>query len=429
MGFMKTKRAIVCLGLLCLVQGAVYAANGANLIGLLPESRSMGGVGIGMPINGDTIHKNPAWLSDISGSNFQIGVSTVSLDHDAQVNFVGIADSGLESNQSDFFAIPAISLSQEINDSTVFGLGLFGTSGFGVDYRNIDGFSNMTSFLQSYRLVPAISYKKGNIRAGFSTIISYNGMSLGAQLPDSSGNPTSNIQRGAGYSDSFGLTYQVGLGYETDRFTVGTTYVAPMKVSFERLFDFNTDGTYDDLDLEFPSELGVGFGVNFKPVRIGVDWKYVDWENAEGFQSFNLKSQNVYAIGAEWELIPQKLTLRAGYNYGKSPIRDTSSLSPANGVSEVSTGQFLDSAIAMFTSTALPVSSESTYGIGAGYWFTPQLGLDVAYTYAPEVTVSQTGQTVLSPSQLADPDDWVDVEYTSKVSVSIFSFAVKWLFK
>ena len=414
---------------LFLLTGSIFAANGTNLIGLFPESRSMGGLGIGMPLEGhDSIHKNPAWLSNMDGYHLTMGASTLALNHEARVNIEGLPDYGLQENQSDFFAIPEIAFSQNINSSTVFGVALLGTSGFGVDFRNVDGMSNINSFLQSYRLVPAVSYKKGNIRVGASSIISYNGMSLGAFQPDSSGSPTSNVQRGGGYSDSFGFSYQLGLGYEREKFTIGTTYLAPMKLSFKRLFDFDTDGTYDTLDLEFPSEFGVGAGFNFNPVRVGVDVKYLDWESAEGFSSFKLKNQTVYSIGADWEVIPDKLTLRAGYNYGRSPVRDTTSLSPANGTSAISTGQFLDSQIAMFTTTAMPLSSEATYGIGLGYWFTSHLGLDLAYTYSPEVTTTQSGQTILAPSEFADPDSWHDVEFTSKVSVSIFSFAFKWLF-
>ena len=60
---MKKKRIFIGLVTFILIQGAIFAANGTNLVGLFPESRSMGGLGIGMPLEGhDTIHKNPAWF-------------------------------------------------------------------------------------------------------------------------------------------------------------------------------------------------------------------------------------------------------------------------------------------------------------------------------------------------------------------------------
>jgi Long-chain fatty acid transport protein len=66
----------------------------------------------------------------------------------------------------------------------------------------------------------------------------------------------------------------------------------------------------------------------------------------------------------------RKLTLRAGYNYGKSPIRD--------GVKNTAE----DFQIAVFNLIGFPAITEHQITLGLGYEFTKNFGIDLAYKHA-----------------------------------------------
>ncbi|OYZ31899.1 MAG: hypothetical protein B7X89_11645, partial [Sulfuricurvum sp. 17-40-25] len=95
------------------------------------------------------------------------------------------------------------------------------------------------------------------------------------------------------------------------------------------------------------------------------------------------ENQNVYSVGAEYRM--DKLALRAGYNYGKNPIKNnTDSTSVAGGAN--TNGDTLNG----LNHVMFPAVTEKHYTLGAGYQFTKNVGADVAVTYAtsPDVTVS-----------------------------------------
>jgi long-chain fatty acid transport protein len=78
---------------------------------------------------------------------------------------------------------------------------------------------------------------------------------------------------------------------------------------------------FEDLKLTQPQELA--FGVGVKPMdnlKVGMDIRWINWKNAKGYKEFQWKDQWVIGLGGEFKPM-QKLALRAGYNYGKSPIR------------------------------------------------------------------------------------------------------------
>jgi long-chain fatty acid transport protein len=101
----------------------------------------------------------------------------------------------------------------------------------------------------------------------------------------------------------------------------GLTYQSPVNMTYKRVFDSNNDNQFEDLKLTQPQELA--FGVGVKPMnnlKVGMDIRWINWKNAKGYKEFQWKDQWVIALGGEFKPM-QRLALRAGYNYGKSPIR------------------------------------------------------------------------------------------------------------
>ena len=115
----------------------------------------------------------------------------------------------------------------------------------------------------------------------------------------------------------------------------------------------------------------------------------INWKNAKGYKEFQWKDQWVIAIGGEYKPIP-KLALRAGYNYGKSPIRGgAKDPNNANTIPNLA-APFSDFHIAYFNLIGFPAITEQHITLGLGYEFTKTFSVDLAYKHAFKKTVKAT---------------------------------------
>lgn len=120
-----------------------------------------------------------------------------------------------------------------------------------------------------------------------------------------------------------------------------------------------------------------------------MDVRWINWKNADGYKHFQWKDQWVIAIGGEYRPIP-KLALRAGYNYGKSPIRGgAKNLMNANNIPNFAQ-PFSDFNIAYFNLVGFPAITEHHITLGLGYEFTNTFSVDLAYKHAFNKKVSAT---------------------------------------
>ena len=90
----------------------------------------------------------------------------------------------------------------------------------------------------------------------------------------------------------------------------------------------------------------------------------------------------------------QKLALRAGYNYGKSPIRGgAKNPMNANNIPNFA-APFSDFQIAWFNLIGFPAITEHHVTLGLGYEFTKNFSIDLAYEHAFKKKVSATDNVV-----------------------------------
>jgi long-chain fatty acid transport protein len=57
------------------------------------------------------------------------------------------------------FVVPEVGIVHQINDKLTFGIGAFGVSGMGVDYRDEPNLFRMHTNFQFMRIIPAVAYK------------------------------------------------------------------------------------------------------------------------------------------------------------------------------------------------------------------------------------------------------------------------------
>jgi len=389
-------RKVILASALLSAVGLSFATNGDNLIGVSPASRGMGGIGVGMPVGPtDSIFRNPAWMSYYKGFNMSFGGILLMPEVKAESNFItGTTTSA--TSQSKMFVVPEVGIVHQINDKLTFGMGAFGVSSMGVDYRNKgDDLLNRHTTFQFMRVIPTLAYKVNDaISVSGAVHLAYGSLDMGANLCDPN-NPARCWNASGGQSQTYGIGAQLGVAYNMGDFVyAGLTYQSPVNMTYKRVFDSDGDGQFEDLKLTQPLELA--FGVGVKPMdnlKVGMDIRWINWKNAKGYKEFQWKDQWVIALGGEFKPT-QKLALRAGYNYGKSPIRggvkdDTT----ANNRIPNFDAQYTDFDIAVFNLIGFPAITEHHITLGLGYEFTKNFSIDLAYKHAFKKKVCATDNT------------------------------------
>jgi len=411
------------------LSSASFATNGDNMIGVTPASEAMGGIGVGMPVGSvDSIFRNPAWMQTEKGFTVSFGGILFMPSVKGRYKDSVVGDTGYVSSRADFFTVPEIGITNRISDNLVFGIAAYGVSGMGTDYRNKDGrLANMHTTLQFMRVIPAISYKiNPNLSIGVGIDLAWGSLDLGANVY----NPITNAYHngGGGQSSSYGIGGQIGIAYTmNDNIYFGLNYQTPVSMKYKHVFDSNGDGSFEDLKLSQPQELA--FGAGFRPMKdlkIGMDIRWINWSDADGYKQFKWKDQWVFAVGGEYQVNPS-LKLRAGYNYAKSPIRSQSNLGMNLNSIPNFTQPFPDFNVAWFNLIGFPAITEHHISLGGSYQFTKNFGIDLAYVHAFEKKVESTGQTMVQDPITHNPT-LVNALAGAKNAQNEIGIALRWSF-
>jgi long-chain fatty acid transport protein len=392
----------LALGGAIFASGLTFATNGDVLIGVGPVSRAMGGVGIGLYTDADSvIFSNPALMTEAKTNVFSFG-GTLFMPHTKAYEksaLNGGVPASATSNAK-YFAIPSIGIIYHLNPKLTFGISAYGISGMGVDYRNTNVKCDPNSAgcytnFQGMEMSPSIAYKVNDqLSVGFGVDLLYGALDLGH-----------------GLSSDYAVSFQGGIAFKVNPIiTIGAVVKSPSKFNFPRVMPNPKNPTeLTDMTLEQPWQYGIGVGI--KPtqnLRIGADVQYLTWKDADGYKNFDWKNQLVFKIGGEYK-VNNILTLRAGYNYGKSPVKGHYLVLPPNpqqaGMME---------AMECMRIIGFPAIVEHHVTVGAGIQLTRDMRLDVAYMHAFSKTVE---------SKANNGDYW-----KSKLSEDSVSFGLTWSF-
>ena len=414
----------VVLFLAVLVTTPAMATNGDNLIGVGPISRAMGGVGIAAPQDAiSAVFSNPAAMCfgpfcptsqvDFAGTMFMPDVK-------AKVTGAGVGGTNKASSDDEVYAIPAFGVTVPIGEGLNppnwrFGLAAYGVTGLGVDYRESDidrpnaGFGGNPliagdfTALQSMRFAPSVAYQpNAKLSFGLAGVVEYSNLDLA---------------EGADWDYGFGL--QGGAIYKaTNNLSLGLNIITPRKLEFEKVADFDFDGTLDDLDLAAPLEIGGGAAYTFgNNLLVEADVKWINWSDADGYEDFDWNDQWVFAIGAQYEPIA-KLFIRAGYNYGKTPVDDNDGFvgtAPRTVQGKTMPTYYFET----FRLIGFPALAEHHLTLGVGYEFTPTFSVNLGYMHAFKNSLSETGTDVTGMNS---------VEIESELTENAIDFGLTWRF-
>jgi long-chain fatty acid transport protein len=127
----------------------------------------------------------------------------------------------------------------------------------------------------------------------------------------------------------------------------------------------------------------------------------------------------VLGIGAQYEVIPQKLWLRAGYNYGTNPVKNHTGFNggfgPGMDMVNVQGKMIPRYYYETFRTIGFPAIVQHHLSLGCGWQINPDLVLNFAYMHAFEESFGQSGigpdgQPVSMRSDLSE--DSIDLSLT-----------------
>lgn len=399
---------------------AAFATNGDNLIAVGPIARSMGGVGIAAPQDViSATFANPAAICSgpyCPSSGFDFAATLFAPKIDGRVSIGGTGPlAGNHQSRADekTYLVPAFGISTPITPRVRMGLSAYGVTGLGVDHRNSELSGGLlaadSTQLMILKVAPTVAWQVTDR------------VSVGGALHV----VNSQLDLNQGSSSSYGVGGQLGVIFKpTDAVSLGATYQSVMYGTKHKSvynLDEMTTGSKDQDDFTLESPQTIGVGAAWKPASnllLEVNLKWLNWSDAKGYDVLGWDDQLVYALGLQYSPITS-LALRAGYNYGKNPIKGRSF--NGDGIVNVQGKDVNAYGFETLRVIGFPAIVEHHVTLGAGYNLTESVAVNVGYMHAFQTSVKSNG--TLPTAFGGNP-----VELESKVSEDAVDFSLSWRF-
>lgn len=343
-----------------LLATATFAQAGHIMQGVGSVNMSMGGAATAQPLDiSGALQWNPAAISvfDSKIINFDLGAFFSS----PELSSTAGPYSGITKDDRGVSPMPALAYVYGKEGSKhTFGVSAFGISGFGVTFPESmtnpintpqpNGFGHVESDYMLLQVGFAWAYELTNeLSIGVQPTVNYAALELAPNPISPADFPVSMGGTGKGYptsdkASSIGYGAQIGVFYNSPSgFKLGASYKTAQK--FEDLEFKNTylDGTSAPdvaFKMDYPAILSFGLGYSTGDVDLAVDYRFVDYENTNGFsekgwqiaesgpmagyptgavKGFGWKNINILSVGLQYKGF-EKFPLRVGYTYSSNPI-------------------------------------------------------------------------------------------------------------
>jgi len=307
---MKKTIKLALVAALALGATSAFATNGSNMISVGAKATGMGGTGIGVSHGAESTLANAALITSVKNTEIAFG-GTIFMP---KVSFNNGTGAGSKDSSADMNVIPSVSIASKVNDNFYWGIGMWGTAGMGVDYRDEAANFKMVTNLQLMQFGVPLAYTTNGFSVAVTPLLQYG--SLDINFDPGSG------QVGAGVAQDLKFGYNLGLAYVVSGLTIGAMYKSEIEMEYDG--QISNAGTAFGLTLgdklSTPAEMGIGISYKMEEHTIALDYKQIKWSSASGYEDFKWEDQNVIAIG--YEYATSAWAARAGYNYADSPITD-----------------------------------------------------------------------------------------------------------
>lgn len=405
----------------CMAAFPAHATNGYFLPGFGTRSQGMGGVGIAYGRDSLSTAANPANAVN-TGMRGDMGFAVFNPERYASLGAVGEGPGdffdGSSESDAKYFIMPEMGFSMGLTENLHVAMAVVGNGGMNTTYRTnfFDGLGNQppqpdeTITMDMMQLLVPISlaYKVNENHAlGASLVLAETRFRMAGIDVFKSFNISSDNDHltGQGYDYSYGAGVKLGwLGeFMDDKLTVGLTYASR---TYMTKFDkyrglFAEQGGFD-----IPENYGIGIAI--KPVKnlvIAADVLRINYNDIAAIgnrgpgyvgpdqipalsdpnkllglddgMGFGWTNQTVYKLGVQYG-VNNRLLVRAGYNYGKSPIPDDQ----------------------MSFNTLAPATVERHYSAGFTYKPNDMLEVTGTYMYVAPNSQSNCNQNIVGCAQI-----------------------------
>ena len=446
-----------------MLSALVYGQAGHVMQGVGAVNMSMGGAATAQPLDiSGALQWNPAAMSTFDSKildfNFGLFYSSPALSstgfefNGSTGEQTGNMITGLTEDDRGVSPMPALAMVWGKEDSKhTFGLSAFGISGFGVTFPqqefNFNPINNMQPFgfgrvESDYMLLQvglAWAYEiSETFSIGIQPTINYGALELAPSplsSPDftpPSGAPGDQMYPNSDKGSALGFGAQFGVFYNSPSgIKLGASYKTGQ--SFGDLEFKNTylDGSVApdvSFNMDYPAILSFGVGYSKGDVDFAMDYRYVDYENTDGFaekgwviaeegptagfptgavKGFGWKNINILSVGLQYKGI-EKLPLRVGYTYSSNPIEDE---------------------LAFFSIPATAVIANA-FQLGFSYPITDNLMLNGVYHYG--TSDGKTEGPMLNPNYLSSTNPYGAIPESKvgyEMTTSMLMFGVSYTFK
>lgn len=392
---MKLKKiaALLCLAGL---SASAWATNGYFSHGYGIKAKGMGGVGIALPQDGLAGATNPAGMAAV-GDRIDFGADLFMPDRSATwtQSPAGLGSPPLGENRSGkrMFLVPDFAYNRTFGRDMTLGIVVYGNGGMNTAYNRaiIPGAANATntySNLEQLFIAPTWAMK---VNAQHSVGVSLNivrqtfearGLQAFAGVSSSAGDLT---DRGTDVSTGAGI--KLGwTGELSSTVTLGATYQSKTRMSKFNKYKglFAEQGRFD-----IPESYGLGIAVKVTPATtVAADVLHIGYGSIKSLANssaihpqvsginlgtdngagFGWSDQTVYKFGVSHQLRPD-LVIRAGYNYGKTPLNNQNT----------------------FFNILAPATVEQHLTLGATWTLANKSELSVSYMHAFSKAVNGNG--------------------------------------
>lgn len=404
---MKKLFSTLGLGLLPLF---LLAQTGHIMQGIGAQNMSMGGAATAQPldING-ALHWNPAGISAFNTKIFSAnaGLFFSSPEVTSTVPTPGGPMTGVTKDDRGVSIMPALAMVWgKKNSSHTFGVSAFGISGFGVTFpesttnpitmpQSSGGFGRIESDYQLMQVGITYAYKVSDqFSIGLAPTFNYSALELApnplASPSMTKGYPVSDKATALGFGGQVGLFYNSGKGIK-----LGASYKTQQyfgEFDFENKYLDGSVAPNVKFKMNYPAIFSAGIGYSQKVIDFALDYRFVNYENTEGFKDkgwtesasvagFGWENISIVSAGLQYKGI-NKLPLRVGYTYSSNPI---------------------NSDLAMFSLPATAVI-KNAFQLGFGYEFNNRFTMNAVYHHG--TSSGSTSGMLLSPMMVSSSNPY-----------------------
>ncbi|MCX5679157.1 MAG: outer membrane protein transport protein [Candidatus Omnitrophica bacterium] len=361
---------------------SAYAANASRMLGFSARDQGMAGATTASSEDTSCLVKNPAGLVRI-GNRIDVSYENILL-HDVTMHTEGpsqpalggasYANNGVR-QRSNINYIPGVNagVSYRIPETDRYpiaiGMGVFTIGGMANNYSrsrlnpllmaNGGNYDKMLD-LRTIRVAPGIA-AAFNDKLSFGMTANVDMQALRTNLAHSTSTGFEETSGGGKWDITAGAGFTLGLLYKhNDKISLGASYESHGWQQHHH--------KYEDCLPYIDEPPIVSVGISIKPIKnleLTYDTRYINWTDVKLARltpsqgGFGWRDQWVFAVGSEYTTFKDKLKLRLGYNYGRSPIQHN----------------------VMFANALMPVILEHHITTGFSYLITENTSLDFAWEH------------------------------------------------